>query len=73
MSKAVATKEDKSGSVVMLTNFFSAETARSFTIKHNGTAPNGSQFLIGTLVTTKGSYRVTVSLRNNGIEQIDIE
>ncbi|MBL7787185.1 MAG: DUF4783 domain-containing protein [Chitinophagales bacterium] len=65
--------EDKSGSVVMLTNFFSAETARSFTIKHNGTAPNGSQFLIGTLVTTKGSYRVTVSLRNNGIEQIDIE
>lgn len=65
--------EDKSSALVVLTKFFNSQTARSFISKHNGTAPNGSQFLIGTLVTTKGSYRVTISLSNNSIEQIDIE
>lgn len=64
---------DKNDGILLLNSFLLQNTPKSFTVKHNCTAPNGSQSVVGTLVTTKGNYRVSVALKGNTIDEISIE
>lgn len=64
---------DKGNAALLLNSFLLQNVPRSFTVKHNCTAPNGSQSVVGTLGTTNGNYRVAVALKGNNIDEISIE
>lgn len=49
---------DKSQAQTVLTNFFSKHAFRSYTVIHQGTSPEGSKYVIGTLNTSDKTYRV---------------
>jgi Domain of unknown function (DUF4783) len=59
----------KSQGEAVLRDFFANNTVKSFSVVHQGDA-GGSQFLIGTLITTKGTYRTTVNLKQKGDKQM---
>ena len=52
----------KSQAEMVLTDFFSNNTVKSFTVIHKGENA-GSQYAIGTLVTKNGSFRTTIFMK----------
>lgn len=59
----------KSQAELVLKDFFSTNTIKSFTVNHKGENA-GSQFCIGTLVTKNGIFRSTVYMKLKGDKQI---
>ena len=61
----------KSQAEQVVQNFFSSNKPSNFTVDHKGTSGEGSQYIIGTLSTSTGEYRVYVYFKNlNGTELI---
>lgn len=56
----------KSQAVVILKEFFSKNTVKSFKIIHKGNSGEGSSYGIGSLVTSHGTYRTTFSFHQKG-------
>ena len=63
----------KAAAAQQLLNFFQSNTPQSFTIKHNGTAPDGSTFMVGTMATSGGNYRTYLVFRQNAIQELSFE
>jgi Domain of unknown function (DUF4783) len=59
----------KSQAELVLKDFFSTNTIKSFTVIHKGENA-GSQFCIGTLVTKNGMYRTTIFMKQKGDKQV---
>ncbi len=59
----------KSQAELVLKDFFSSHSVKSFTVIHKG-ENSGSQFCIGTLVTKNGSYRTTIFMKQKGEKQV---
>ena len=59
----------RSQAELVLKDFFSTNTVKSFTVNHKGENA-GSQFCIGTLVTKNGIFRSTVYMKLKGDKQI---
>ena len=59
----------KSQAELVLKDFFSSNTVKSFEIIHKG-ENEGSQFCIGTLVTKTGSFRTTIFMKLKGGKQV---
>ncbi len=61
----------KSQGEQVVQNFFNDNKPSNFTVNHNGTSGEGSKYIIGTLSTSTGEYRVYVYFKNiNGVELI---
>ncbi|MEO7523594.1 MAG: DUF4783 domain-containing protein [Ferruginibacter sp.] len=58
----------KSQGEMILKDFFSNSPVKSFEILHKG-ENSGSQYFIGTLVTSNGTYRTTVFMKQKGDKQ----
>ena len=54
-------------------SFFQSNSPRSFVMKHQGSAPNGSKYIIGTLTTSSGSFRTYIVVKNNRIQELSFE
>lgn len=52
--------------------FLQTHKPTNFSIKHEG-QQNGAKFVIGTLTTAAGTFRVTTTIKNNKINEITIE
>jgi Domain of unknown function (DUF4783) len=59
----------KSQAELVLGDFFSSNTVKSFDVIHKGENA-GSQYCIGTLVTRSGSYRTTIFMKQKGERQV---
>ena len=59
----------KSQAELVLKDFFSSNTVRSFDVIHKGENA-GSQYCIGTLVTKNGSFRTTIFMKKKGDRQV---
>ncbi len=59
----------KSQAELVLKDFFSSNTVKSFTVIHKGENA-GSQYCIGTLLTRTGSYRTTIFMKQKGDKQV---
>lgn len=59
----------KSQAELVLKDFFSSNTVKSFNVLHKG-ENSGSQFCIGTLVTRNGSFRTTIFMKQKGDKQV---
>jgi hypothetical protein len=55
----------KSQGEAVLRDFFRLNTVKSFTVNHQGES-GGSKFCIGTLVTSGGTFRTTINLKQKG-------
>ncbi|MFC4262433.1 DUF4783 domain-containing protein [Ferruginibacter yonginensis] len=53
----------------VLRDFFANNTVKSFSIVHQGES-GGAQFCIGTLVTSNGSFRTTINLKQKADKQV---
>jgi hypothetical protein len=61
----------KSQAEQVVKNFFTENKPSAFTVNHNGTSGEGSKYIIGTLTTSSGDYRVYIYFKNlNGSELI---
>jgi hypothetical protein len=58
----------KSQGEMILKDFFTNSVVKSFDVIHKG-ENSGSQYCIGTLVTSNGSYRTTVFMKQKGDKQ----
>ena len=58
----------KSQGEAVLRDFFANNAVKSFTVIHQGES-GGAQFCIGTLVTSNGSFRTTINLKQKGDKQ----
>lgn len=62
---------------LILKDFFTKHTPKTFTVNHNGISKNGAKFTIGKLVTSAGTYKVSYLLKKEGekfvIQQFRIE
>ena len=71
---AVPSKEEdfsKKEAIKVLSQFFIANPPQSFVVKHNGLSPKGSaQFHIGHLKTEKGSFRTTLMIQKELIQEM---
>ena len=56
----------KAQAEMVVKNFFSNHTPKSFSIVHQGTSPEGSKYFIGNLVTANGTYRTYVYAKVQG-------
>lgn len=56
----------KSQAVVILKEFFAANTVKSFKLIHKGNSGEGSSYGIGSLVTNHGNFRTTFSFHQKG-------
>ncbi len=63
----------RSEALQRMTTFFQQYSPTNFAVKHEGTAPNGSKFMIGTLNTSSGSFRTSIVIRQNQIQELSIE
>jgi hypothetical protein len=45
-------------------DFFTQNPPKSFTIKHNGSSNDGSQYSVGTYITAKSAYRSYFLIKN---------
>ncbi len=63
----------KAEAVQQMSAFFQKNRPTGFSVKHEGTAPNGSKFLIGTLQTASGSFRTAIVIRQNQIQELNLE
>lgn len=59
----------KSQAEVVLRDFFKNNPVRSFTTIHSG-ENRGSEFCIGNLVTSSGTYRTTIQMKQKGDAQV---
>jgi len=59
----------KSQAELVLKDFFSTNTVKTFTLDHKGENA-GSQYCIGTLVTKSAVYRTTVFMKLKGDKQL---
>ena len=59
----------KSQAELVLKDFFSSNTVKSFTVIHKG-ENSGSQFCIGTLATRTSTYRTTIFMKLKGDKQV---
>ena len=59
----------RSQAELVLKDFFSSNTVKSFTVIHKGENA-GSQYCIGTLLTRTGSYRTTIFMKQKGDKQV---
>ena len=59
----------KSQAELVLKDFFSSNTVKSFTVIHKG-ENSGSQFCIGTLATRASTYRTTIFMKQKGDKQV---
>ena len=50
---------------LVIKDFFNLNKVKSFELQHSGSNPS-SNFIIGTLVTSGGTYRTTVYMRTKG-------
>jgi len=66
-------KYSKSQAEKLLASFFEATQPNGFTTMHSGASKNELSYIIGRLQTEKGSYRVSVYLRGDVIEQLHID
>jgi hypothetical protein len=61
----------------ILSQFFTVNPPREFTLKHQGTSKLDDQYRIGDLLTAKGIFRVTFFMKKGGwgmqIKQMKIE
>ncbi len=64
---------DKSTATSTIKTFFSSNSPSGFTVKHEGTAPNGSQYVIGNLATSTGDYRAYIVVNGELIQELTIE
>lgn len=64
---------DKSTATSTIKTFFSSNSPSGFTVKHEGTAPNGSQYVIGNLTTSTGDYRAYIVVNGELIQELTIE
>ena len=53
---------------VVLRDFFANNAVKSFTVLHQGQS-GGSEFCIGTLITSNGNYRTTLNLKQKSDKQ----
>ena len=63
-----STNYSKGQAEVVLRDFFANNTVKSFSVLHQGES-GGSEFCIGTLGTSNGSYRTTLNLKQKGEKQ----
>ncbi len=63
-----STNYSKGQAEVVLRDFFANNTVKSFSVLHQGES-GGSEFCIGTLSTSNGSYRTTLNLKQKGEKQ----
>ena len=63
-----STNYSKAQAEVVLRDFFANNTVKSFSVLHQGES-GGSEFCIGTLSTSNGSYRTTLNLKHKGDKQ----
>lgn len=59
----------KSQAEVVLRDFFKNNTVKSFTVIHSG-ENRGSEFCIGNLITSSGTYRATVQMKQKADVQV---
>ena len=55
---------------MILKDFFAKHPVKSFTIAHKSTPKNGSQYIIGTLETDSGKFRVYFLNKTTGAETL---
>lgn len=77
---AVGNKNDiysKQQSVGIISDFFKSNQVINFNIIHQASSRDAANFVIGTLATNKGKYRVSILIRRSGnnsiIQQLRIE
>lgn len=63
-----STNYSKAQGEVVLRDFFANNAVKSFSVLHQGES-GGSEFCIGTLTTSNGSYRTTLNLKQKGDKQ----
>ncbi len=63
-----STNYSKAQGEVVLRDFFSNNTVKTFSVLHQGES-GGSEFCIGTLATSNGTYRTTLNLKKKGDKQ----
>jgi hypothetical protein len=56
----------KSQAEMVLRNFFASHPVKSFAVNHQGTSPEGAQFIIGTLQTGAGTFRTYILAKPTG-------
>jgi hypothetical protein len=57
----------KAQAELLMKDFFSKNTPKNFTVKHDGVSQDGSKYSIGSLETSMGSYRTYYYLKNSGV------
>jgi hypothetical protein len=55
--------------ILILKDFFSNNSVKSFDVKHKGDGPNG-QYCVGTLYTKNGNYRTNVFMKMKADKQV---
>ena len=55
---------------MILKDFFAKHPVRSYTVAHKSEPKNGSQYVIGTLETTNGKFRVYFLIKTSGSETL---
>ncbi len=55
---------------LILKNFFLKHKVKSFSLNHQGSSKEGSQFIIGTLITSNGNFRTYCYLKKLHDEMI---
>ncbi len=56
----------KAQAEVILFTFFSKHAPKGFTPVHDGTSPEGSRFSVGNLLTSSGTYRTFILVKQKG-------
>jgi hypothetical protein len=77
---AVLSKENnysKSQAEVIIKNFFEKNKVSGYQVIHRGKSPDGAQYVIGSLMTSTGTYRTYVLTKGEGdkakIQQLRFE
>jgi hypothetical protein len=55
---------------MILKDFFSKHTVKSYNVAHKSEPKNGSQYVIGTLETTNGKFRIYFLIKTTGSETL---
>ena len=63
-----STNYSKAQGEVVLRDFFANNAVKSFSVLHQGES-GGSEFCIGTLVSSNGNFRTTLNLKRKGDKQ----
>lgn len=58
---------------IILKNFLSRFSTRNFTILHKGTSQGNAQYMVGNLQTNQGTFRTSIYISNQTIQEIRFE